>query len=50
VARDTDGVRASVGAGVSALWDQLRLDIVRGVNGGEWQVLFSVARDFWSVL
>ncbi len=47
---DTDGVRASVGVGVSALWDQLRLDLARGLNGGEWQVLFSVAPDFWSML
>ena len=48
--RDTDGIRASVGVGLSALWDQLRLDVARGLNSGEWQLLFSVAPDFWSVL
>lgn len=47
---DTDGVRTSVGMGVSALWDQLRLDLVRGLNAGEWQLLFSVAPDFWGML
>jgi hypothetical protein len=47
---DTDGARASVGVGVAGFWDQLRLDLVRGVNGGEWQLLFSVAPDFWSML
>lgn len=46
----TDGPRASVGVGVAGLWDQLRLDVVRGLNGGAWQLLFSIAPDFWSML
>lgn len=48
---DTDGPLASVGIGLASMWDQLRLDIVRGLNGGgEWQLLFSIAPDFWSML
>jgi hypothetical protein len=47
---DTDGARASVGFGVAGFWDQLRLDLVRGLNDGEWQLLFSIAPDFWSML
>lgn len=47
----TDGVRTSVGFGVSGFWDQLRLDLVRGLNrGGEWQLLFSIAPDFRDML
>lgn len=46
----TDGVRSSAGLGIAGFWDQLHLDVVRGLNGGEWQVLLSVARDFWSML
>lgn len=47
----TGGVRTSVGLGVSGFWDQLRLDLVRGLNrGGEWQLLFSVAPDFRDML
>lgn len=42
----SDGFRASVGAGVSVLWDLLRVDAVRGVNGGEWQVLISFHPEF----
>lgn len=46
----TDGPLTSVGVGLASMWDQLRLDVVRGLNGGEWQLLFSIAPDFWSML
>lgn len=47
----TDGVLTSVGIGVAGFWDQLRLDLVRGLNeGGEWQLLFSIAPDFRDML
>src|SRR5690606_26734498 len=47
----TDGVRTSVGFGVSGFWDQLRLDLVRGLSrGGGWQLLFSIAPDFGDML
>jgi hypothetical protein len=45
----TDGLRTSVGAGVSLFWDLLRIDAVRGVNGGEWRLQFSFHRDFWDI-
>lgn len=43
-------VRTSVGAGVSVFYDLLRLDLVRGLNGGEWQLLLSVAPGLWGIL
>jgi hypothetical protein len=45
----TDGLRTSVGAGVSLFWDLLRIDAVRGLNGGEWRLQFSFHRDFWDI-
>jgi hypothetical protein len=47
--RPTDGLRTSVGGGVSLLWDMLSIDAVRGLNGGTWQVLLSFHRDFWDI-
>jgi hypothetical protein len=42
-AHDSDGLRASVGAGLSLGWDVLRLDVAHGVgDGGRWEVIFSV--------
>jgi len=40
---------ARYSAGVSArwLWDILRTDLGRGLNGGEWQVQLSVHTRFW---
>jgi hypothetical protein len=46
---DTDGVRTSLGAGASLLWDLLRIDVVRGLNGGSWQLQVSFHRDFWDI-
>jgi hypothetical protein len=41
----TDGIRASAGAGVSLLWDLLRVDAVRGLNGGSWRWVLSFHPD-----
>jgi hypothetical protein len=46
VARDSNGPRASVGAGLSFGWDAARIDLAHGVRGGGWEALFSVARQF----
>jgi hypothetical protein len=44
------GAGTSLGAGVSLLWDMLRIDAVRGLNRyGEWQVLLSFHPDFWDI-
>ncbi|MEN8374946.1 MAG: hypothetical protein ABFS34_05800 [Gemmatimonadota bacterium] len=48
-ASPTDGVRASFGLGVGLIHDILRVDVARGLDGGEWQTLVSVRprlRDF----
>ncbi|HSH76083.1 MAG TPA: hypothetical protein VLA09_10410, partial [Longimicrobiales bacterium] len=49
-ARDSGGVRASLGAGLSFGWDAFRVDLARGVPDGSWEALFSVAREFRSWL
>lgn len=41
-AHGSDGLRASVGAGLSLGWDVLRLDVARGLRDGRWDVIFSV--------
>lgn len=46
VVQDSDGLRGSVGAGLSFGWDAARLDLAHGVRGGGWEALFSVARQF----
>ncbi|MDZ7778622.1 MAG: hypothetical protein U5R14_01625 [Gemmatimonadota bacterium] len=40
---DSNGVRASVGAGLSLAWDIMRIDLAYGVRGGGWEAVFSVA-------
>ena len=45
-ATDSDGVRASVGAGLSLGWDVLRLDLARGLRDGRWELMFSVDSRF----
>lgn len=45
----SDGVRASVGAGVSLLWDLLRIDALRGVNGGDWRYEVSFHPDLLDI-
>jgi hypothetical protein len=47
--RPTDGFRYSAGIGASLLWDLLRIDAVRGLNGGDWQLQISFHRDFWDI-
>jgi hypothetical protein len=46
IVQDSDGLRGSVGAGLSLGWDAMRIDIAHGVRGGGWEALFSVARQF----
>ena len=49
--RTGSGFVTSAGIGAALFFDQLRLDLVRGLNGGgETQLLLTFARDFWSVL
>jgi hypothetical protein len=45
-----DGIRASAGAGVGLFWDVLHLDLARGLDGGEWELVVSVDRRFWGWL
>jgi len=41
---DSDGVRASVGAGLSIAYDIMRIDLARGLGaGGGWEAVFSVS-------
>lgn len=49
-ASSSGGIRASLGAGLSFAWDALRVDLARGLPGGGWEALFSVARPFRSWL
>lgn len=43
---DTDGLRGSVGLGLSIGWDTIHLDVGHGVRGGGWEAMFSVAPEF----
>ena len=47
---ETEGLKSSVGVGLGLGWDILRLDAARGVNGGDWELIFSVNRAFWTWL
>jgi hypothetical protein len=40
------GVRASTGAGLGLGWDVLHVDLARGLDGGEWELVVSVDRRF----
>ncbi len=46
VRRDSNGLRGSLGAGLSIGWDAARIDLAHGVRGGGWEALFSVAEQF----
>jgi hypothetical protein len=46
----TAGTKASAGVGLGLLYDLLRIDLSRGLDGGEWEVFVSVNRALWSVL
>ena len=40
------GTRASAGVGLGLGWDVLHLDLGRGLDGGEWELVVSVDRRF----
>jgi hypothetical protein len=46
---DSDGLRASLGGGVSLFWDVLRIDAVRGINGGDWRAVFTFHPDLLDI-
>lgn len=46
IVRDSRGVRASVGLGLSLGWDALRLDVAHGIRGGGWEAVISVDEQF----
>ena len=46
----TSGPEASASVGLGLLYDVLRLDLARGLTGGEWALLFSVDPSFWGML
>lgn len=46
----TDGLRPALGAGIGIFYDLVRVELVRGLDGGEWQVLLSLDRALWPVL
>jgi hypothetical protein len=43
---DSDGLRGSVGVGLSIGWDTMFLDLAHGVRGGGWEAVVSVAQHF----
>ena len=47
-ATDSEGVRATVGLGLSIGWDTVRIDVGRALGDGGWEALFSVAPQFRS--
>jgi hypothetical protein len=49
-AHDSDGLRPSVGVGLSFGWDVLRLDLARGLRDGGWELIFAVDPRFHSWL
>jgi hypothetical protein len=50
LARDSRGLRGSVGLGLSVGWDAMRIDLGRAVWGSGWEAVFSVAPQFRSWL
>ena len=42
----TDGLRGSLGMGLSIGWDSMFLDVAHGVRGGGWEAVFSVSERF----
>ncbi len=47
----TDGIRASVGAGVGLFFDILRVDALRGIGSdGRWELIVETRRSFWDFL
>jgi hypothetical protein len=48
--RTTGGIRPAAGFGIGLLFDILRVDVARGLDGGRWQLLLSVHPDLWPIL
>jgi len=46
----TGGLCTSVSIGIGMGWDIVRVDVARGLNGGEWQVLLSIDPRWWDRL
>lgn len=46
----TGGVRPSLGLGLGLFYDLARLDMARGLDGGEWELIFSFKRSLWPIL
>ncbi|MCZ6783836.1 MAG: hypothetical protein O7G30_11075, partial [Proteobacteria bacterium] len=40
---DSDGLRGSVGLGLSLAWNTVYLDLAHGVRGGGWEAFFSIS-------
>ncbi len=50
-ARTTDGVRASIGAGLGIFYDIVRVDLARGLGrDGRWEVVVETRPTFWDFL
>lgn len=47
---ETGQVRYSAGFTAHVLWELVRIDVGRGLNGGSWQAHVSLARRFWNWL
>ena len=46
----SDGVRSSVGFGLGIFYDLVRIDALRGLRGGEWQLFASINPALWPML
>lgn len=47
---ESGGGRFSVGAGLGIFYDIVRLDLMRGLRGGDWVLMLSLKRALWPVL
>jgi hypothetical protein len=45
----TNGFRTSLGGGLSLFWEVLRIDAVRGLNGGDWRFVVSFHPDLLDI-
>ena len=43
---DSDGLRGSVGLGLSLGWDTVYLDVAHGLRGGGWEAVFTISEQF----
>lgn len=48
--RETGRILPSAGLGLGLFWDLLRVDLLRGLDGGDWALELSVDPDFWPML